>query len=109
MRRLPGLSILIAGLLGPSAAALEQCSEMVRPLNTDSVGRFSLAQTDQHTDWVTVRFIVDEKGAPNDIKPIAHSADRYLAQASEHVRALRFMKPERRCYRDLTLYQVLSQ
>lgn len=85
------------------------CSESIQPVTIGEDGRFSITKSQQHTDWVKVRFIVDTNGHVNDPKPIEHSSDLYINRAHKRVKQLTFIKPDELCYKDLVLYQTLNK
>ena len=69
------LSIFLFAVTLPAFGQVK-CDDSVQILQNGEDGRFSIEKTPEHTDWVKMRFIVDESGRASDIKPVDYSTDR---------------------------------
>jgi len=101
------LLLIAIVLCSTKANAFEFCSEDIVPLESDEDERFSLYQTENHTDWVKVRMMISSSGKAGDIKPIEFSSDLYINRTPKRVRKINFKKPTESCWKDLYLYQTI--
>jgi hypothetical protein len=88
--------------------AMDSCGKEVNLVASGEDGRFFIEKNAQHTDWVKMRFIIDKDGSITDPKPMGFSRDLYINMAHERIKLMAYSNSGKSCYKDLVLYQVLS-
>lgn len=105
--RFAHLSVFLLAVTLPVFGQVK-CDESVQILQNGEDDRFSIVKTPEHTDWVKMRFIVDESGIASDIKPVDYSTDRYINRAHLRIKQIKFAAPASHCYKDTILHQRLE-